>query len=501
MLGGAHAQGPYSMVHYPEDTVSHWYDGTHLVPLPDGSAIAWVSAVQSNVGSRVFVIGLNPDGSARWHHVFEGPPDTTMTFYSVKLLQDGTLAACGSFGTGGLYVRLDTLGTLLAAQRISHIGSEQLFDLVQKPNGDLRVIGRMAGSGLPYTGLWMDMDLAGQVLDATQVRIDNMWSWSEHLVPTNDGGHVAIGSCWQQLPLVKYINVTKVDALGQVQWAERLNTSGSGFFPIGIAELAHGDVVLIAHVSQSGVFRPVLLTFSSTGDLIRSVEVNGGAPGLALHAARMQGDSMLVMGCYNSQGDHVIRMDTAFVIASARRHEMGGSPAKAMGLLPDGDALFTANISSPFAGAALEVDRIGANGIGPCGDTALAVTTAPVFVGQIPGYTQLPASMLSTDISALLVSTSRIFHEIPGCLSTGVEEEEPTRTITLAPNPAQTVVRVSGSAIERVEIFDARGRKVLEERTDDARSTELDVDALTPGLYHVRAWDGERWMSGSLVKE
>jgi len=501
MLSSVHAQAPYSMIHYPEDTVSHWYAGTHLVALPGGSAIAWVSAVETNVGSRVFVIGLNPDGSARWHHVFEGPADTTMTFNAVELLQDGTLAACGSFGTGGLYVRMDTLGTLLAARRITHIGSEQLFDLVQKPNGDLRVVGRMTGTGLPYTGLWMDIDLAGQVLDATQVRIDNMWSWSDRLVPTNDSGHVAIGSCWQTQPLIKSINVTKVDALGQVQWAKRLNTTGSGFFPIGITELAHGDVVLFAHVSLSGTFRPVLLTFSSTGDLIRSAEVNGGAAGLALQTARMQGDSMLVMGCYNSQGDHVVGMDTSFAIGSALRHEMGGTSARTMTLLGDGDVLFASNTVSPLSGHALEVDRISLDGIGPCGDTALVVTTGPVFVAEVVGHTQLPATMVSTDVSALLVSTSRIFHEMPGCLSTVVDDTPLTGTITLCPNPAQGMVRVSGMGIERVVVVDALGRVMFFRSYGPGGTVQFDISDLAMGLYHVRVRSIDRWSSIPLIKE
>jgi len=87
------------------------------------------------------------------------------------------------------------------------------------------------------------------------------------------------------------------------------------------------------------------------------------------------------------------------------------------------------------------------------------------------------------------------------CVSTTVDAPEENATCTLAPNPAQDEVRIVGVALSRVEVLDAMGRLVLSQRFAETASARVDLRALRSGLYLVRAWDGERWMSASLVKE
>ena len=60
------------------------------------------------------------------------------------------------------------------------------------------------------------------------------------------------------------------------------------------------------------------------------------------------------------------------------------------------------------------------------------------------------------------------------------------RFTQLMPNPAREVVTVLSSyRMGRVAVYDLQGRKVLEQKEDDALATTLDISALPAGVYVV----------------
>lgn len=74
---------------------------------------------------------------------------------------------------------------------------------------------------------------------------------------------------------------------------------------------------------------------------------------------------------------------------------------------------------------------------------------------------------------------------------------------TFAPNPTQSSIYFEAAPLGKnlnVSIFDAQGRTVHEE-TLPAGQQALDLSALSPGLYLLKIFDGEKWGMGKLVKQ
>jgi len=93
-----------------------------------------------------------------------------------------------------------------------------------------------------------------------------------------------------------------------------------------------------------------------------------------------------------------------------------------------------------------------------------------------------------------------------GDLPAGFAERDVLSDIRLAPNPchARFTLTAGGASIDRVQVLDAAGRNVLEERialsARNAHSIEL-PEGLAPGVYAVLAWSGAQRSTQRLVVE
>ncbi len=86
------------------------------------------------------------------------------------------------------------------------------------------------------------------------------------------------------------------------------------------------------------------------------------------------------------------------------------------------------------------------------------------------------------------------------CICTAVNEEVGS-PMGIVPNPAHDLVRVSGSAIEQVDIVDATGHVLLSRAFRSGSSVDLDIRSLTIGLYYLRIKTDDGRISDKLIKE
>ena len=87
-------------------------------------------------------------------------------------------------------------------------------------------------------------------------------------------------------------------------------------------------------------------------------------------------------------------------------------------------------------------------------------------------------------------------------VSSQKEEEASSALLRTFPNPAQSVVYLQFAPdwrADRIELFDQQGRRVLQRRYDGSASGELDVSALSPGLYMLRAWSRAEQLTKRIV--
>lgn len=74
------------------------------------------------------------------------------------------------------------------------------------------------------------------------------------------------------------------------------------------------------------------------------------------------------------------------------------------------------------------------------------------------------------------------------CLPMGVPAMVPgTANLTLRPNPAQGIITITGARLVQVSVLDASGREVLRNAITNGSTMNVDVSALSPGTYVLRA--------------
>jgi hypothetical protein len=108
--------------------------------------------------------------------------------------------------------------------------------------------------------------------------------------------------------------------------------------------------------------------------------------------------------------------------------------------------------------------------------------------------------------------TVEIQNNAPGCNSpeeveeaclTTIEEIKNGNGITIIPNPSNDKITISSSAITgdtQLSIFNVNGEKVIERQIQEPE-TQLEISALTRGVYFVRMQNQKMVEVGKMVKE
>ena len=74
---------------------------------------------------------------------------------------------------------------------------------------------------------------------------------------------------------------------------------------------------------------------------------------------------------------------------------------------------------------------------------------------------------------------------------------EMTDEVLIYPNPAKTEITVIGNNLKQLQIFDAMGRELQNNKVNGEKETKLNIENLEPGIYFIKA--GEK--NYKLIKE
>lgn len=105
--------------------------------------------------------------------------------------------------------------------------------------------------------------------------------------------------------------------------------------------------------------------------------------------------------------------------------------------------------------------------------------------------------------------TSQLIQYTPKTFSTyvlntfqGVDEPSLAETIRIYPNPASSIVHISNNynTIERVRIFDLKGRVVFNKKYDQENFVELNIDSWPVGLYSIELFARDEKITKQLLK-
>ena len=104
--------------------------------------------------------------------------------------------------------------------------------------------------------------------------------------------------------------------------------------------------------------------------------------------------------------------------------------------------------------------------------------------------------------SQLIAYTPKVFNTFVTNSFQGIAEPSLAETVRIYPNPASSIVHISNGnyTIERVRIFDIKGRIMFNENYDQKSLVELNIDNWPVGLYSIELFARDEKITKQLLK-
>jgi len=104
--------------------------------------------------------------------------------------------------------------------------------------------------------------------------------------------------------------------------------------------------------------------------------------------------------------------------------------------------------------------------------------------------------------SQLIAYTPKVFNTYVTNSFQGIAEPSLAETVRIYPNPASSIVHISNGnyTIERVRIFDIKGRIMFNENYDQKSLVELNIDNWPVGLYSIELFARDEKITKQLLK-
>ncbi len=395
--------------------------------------------------------------------------------YVAKLTTDGTWQWAVSADGNGVNVveavAADNLGNVFVTGRFSsatiRFGSTTLIN----PGSSDREI---FVAKLSPTGTWLWATSAGGIDNdyVTGIKTDqsgNAYITGDFSSPTISFGPITLINSG-----AGDVFVAKISSSGVYQWAAHAGGSIndlSGDIAIDDA----GSVVITGSFGGTTTFGSTTLTSAGSFDLFVAKLSPAGNWQWATKAGG--GDTEIGRGVTIDRSGNVY-------VTGRFNGSAAGFGATSLASVGDYD-VFVAKLSA--VGAWQWATRAGGNAT----EVGEKVAVDGNGNGYIAGmFTSRASTFGPTTLASSSAGNSSVFLARLSTV-TGLLNESPEATFTLAPNPAQTTVNLSGVPESIVTLLDGLGRLIRTAPVTGGAAT-LDVRGLSPGLYVVRAGQAAR---------
>ncbi|MEO5584007.1 MAG: T9SS type A sorting domain-containing protein [Flavobacteriales bacterium] len=419
---------------------------------------------------------------------------------------------CIVAGTGPelFYARVDADGEMLWAKRIP--GNYNFATgLMLLSDGNILFSGKRQGNA--YDAFLIKADLDGTVIWSQFYGTETENSeFFTSIVETPDHGFLCWGYRNHQTQYMDLL-LAKLDANGTVEWSKLYGSSTifTNLYSDDIRATADGNYVLtgssfvaLTVLNPTNTIEPLVLKVDPTGELLWSNKLDSvlsatglGVTNFHVHNAILPDGSMRVLlSSVNvpSTGMQLIHADAMGLPLSANnlRNTQYSEYAKDMELLPDGSVAVTGYNHTGTAVASSFLMRTDPSGHTACNDSA-STTNGHAF--ELPsgagGVVASACTFSYTDITPAVTLNTVDAHNT--CSGVGIHTAGilSLPTLSLQPNPANDVVRVSmeglpAGAVSSVMVFNATGALVRTLTMEGSSTGLLNVQDLTPGIYMVR---------------
>ena len=423
-------------------------------------------------------------------------------------MSDGSFACFGRLNYAALYLHLAVDGTLLVAKTydITGIGVTAPWswhDAVQDPGGRFTLAGEWAG--MSWTGMIARIEADGTLITSNAIQVGTAgFTFFRSVARLGNGDHIFCGaSNYPGYQPKTYL--FRTDSVLTPIWAKAYPDSGYNYTHAKLLVLPGNEFRIMLRETDPNFIRSTLM-------------VAANFLGNPIWARRRLPPSDFPSMTTWAKTAQLVNGNTIVVAGS-------GSPESFVQVLnTSGDELLLRELDIPSPLVSCPGDgttdfHLGGANHGPLGNTALSIgitkldlgldlcgtidhsTTSELWFPSVEttwSSTIIPVTV--TDELAQFTSYPTTAYPVTICISTPVNEEVGA-ALTIAPNPGMDLIRISGKAIERVEVLDATGRAMLARSFHGVGNVDLDISSFDRGLYHVRIKTADGWQGSKLVKE
>jgi hypothetical protein len=430
-------------------------EGHSVQQTVDGGYI--IAGYTSSFGSRAYVIKTDANGNTLWTKTYGG--SVVDFIVSVQQTSDNGFILAGytmSFGAGSFDVYLiktDANGNISWTKTYGGINNDYASAVRQTSDGGYIIAGysNSFGTNANYDVYLIKTDGNGNPA-WSKIYGGSGQDRGYDVRQTTDGGYIVAGYTDSFGSGGNDVYLVKTDAGGSLVWSETFGGAGNDF-GYAVEQTSDHGYIVAGNTTGFGLAFPdvYLIKTDSTGIVTMSKTYGGGADDEA-YSVRQTSDGGYLVGGYSN----------SFTVSY-------------MTYLIKTDAHLTTGCyeANPFSSRSL---------------SATQVTTAATMVSS-GGTAVTPSTLAGSGVSSETL-----------CVTVGVNELTPGRSLSVYPNPFSDELSVKGtSANGTIIMMDITGREIIQQKANDAE-TKINTEKVQPGLYLMKYTEGKNTSTYKVTK-
>lgn len=487
-----------------------------IIQTQDGGFAAIGQSLNVANNNDIWLLKTNANGDVEFSKSYSS--NGTAIGNSIKQLPNGDYIICGNITvspatTSQIFIaRLDFQGTILWSKTYDANKNEEANSLIISSNNEIIVAGHTTSVGLSLPkGLLFATDLNGNLI-WTKVYTQINSELFNKVTQTSDGGFIAVGSIVLFGNTDKDIVVTKVDALGNLQWSYSYGDLGgeeaTDVIQVGTDYYITGNTASAGAGSQDFF----ILHLASYGGIMNGRVIGTGLSENAFNIQLLNPTTLVVSGYAELSITPPIREVCAIL-----NLDLNLNVFQALYL---GDSLSQSRIVSSvitnlgkvaMAGFYKQQGQSIVNGFIAQNNLSYSQVCNEYYpivnpVAYIPNYNQqnfvVNATLIEQNFTFTTTNPVTFINSL--CFTTEVPKTQINTELKITPNPVTDYLQIQ--SINTINFDDAQinitsvtGAVLIS--SDFITHQAIDVKALKPGIYFLQIKCGTNCYNSKFIKQ
>ncbi|MCX6274902.1 MAG: T9SS type A sorting domain-containing protein [Bacteroidetes bacterium] len=376
---------------------------------------------------------------------------------------------------------------------LPHGSTYSMYTFAETPFNDFyRIEGDASGSTFTGQQFTPDTAMSFRVFDAEQMN--------------NSPSHILCGHANFNSTATRAGMLMKTTPSG-VQWCKHITAGGN--FKNDIIDVAAGSdgnsySLYVCENMPGNQYSTIVLKFDSLGNKVWAKQ-------LSRTGGTLNGCSIIESAShdfYVATYDNLLvaylnKIDASGNLVWTRKwtpSQSGGASALKLFKDASGNIVLAGLLNTDYFVARLDAN---AGGCGFANSTVISATNATTVITNITFTT---TAFSPTTVNETPVYSALAIGEVMLCGGVGIEEEVQNQALVIYPNPVNNKLAINfgQNEIRSIEIYNSFGERAQTIQFPDSKtlqSAELNVQALSPGVYFITATGGEKIYRSKFIKQ